>query len=405
MTPAQAKFQSIQRSQSEKRSAFNAINALPTPTDDQAVERDKLNGELSGLETEFRSALDAVEAEQLRETRAADDGEGRELRALSARANVGHVLTAAIEKRSAVDGAMGELQAHHKLAPNQIPLDALRLPELRAVTTSPANAQAQQAETVQPVFATGAGAFLGIFRPTVSMGAAVWPVLTSRPTVHGPYAAVDTDAANTTGAFDADLLAPERIQASFLYRRTDAARFSDMDMSLRMALNEGLQEKIDREAIRGDEGLLEGTNLANHARATSTDFAAFVSQFAYSRVDGRFAATVADVRSIMGSTSYAHAGSTYQAQPHYSALKTIMGESGGVRVSAHVPAASGNKQNAVIRLGMRRDMVQPMWAGVTVIVDEVTKSGEGQIEITAVLLMNTKIIRAAGFYKQEVNNS
>ena len=161
MTPAQARFQSIQRSQSEKRSAFNAINALPTPTDDQAVERDKLNGELAGLETEFRSALDAVEAEQLRETRQADDGEGRELRALAVRANVGDVLTAAIEKRAAVDGPMGELQAHHKLAPNQIPIDALRLPELRAVTTSPTNAQAQQAETVQPVFATGAGAFLG----------------------------------------------------------------------------------------------------------------------------------------------------------------------------------------------------------------------------------------------------
>ena len=43
----------------------------------------------------------------------------------------------------------------------------------------------------------------------------------------------------------------------------------------------------------------------------------------------------------------------------------------------------------IVRLGSRRDMVQPVWAGVTIIVDEVTLSGKsGEIEITAVMLMN-----------------
>ena len=79
-----------------------------------------------------------------------------------------------------------------------------------------------------------------------------------------------------------------------------------------------------------------------------------------------------------------------------------MDKTGGVRVSAHVPVASGNKQNSVVRLGMRRDMVQPLWNGVTIITDEVTQSGKGEIEITAVLLMNTRILRAAGFHKQQI---
>ena len=77
-----------------------------------------------------------------------------------------------------------------------------------------------------------------------------------------------------------------------------------------------------------------------------------------------------------------------------------------MRVSAHVPAVSNNnKQNAVVRLGMRRDMVQPVWGAVTIIVDEVTLSGKGEIEVTAVLGMNTKILQVDGFYKQQTQHS
>ena len=46
----------------------------------------------------------------------------------------------------------------------------------------------------------------------------------------------------------------------------------------------------------------------------------------------------------------------------------------GVRVSAHVPAVASNKQNNVIRLGMRRDMVAPIWEGITLLPDEITKA-------------------------------
>ena len=49
-------------------------------------------------------------------------------------------------------------------------------------------------------------------------------------------------------------------------------------------------------------------------------------------------------------------------------------DSGGVRVSASVPDAASHKQNSVVRLGMRRDMVQPVWGAVTIIVDEVTRT-------------------------------
>ena len=77
-----------------------------------------------------------------------------------------------------------------------------------------------------------------------------------------------------------------------------------------------------------------------------------------------------------------------------------------VRVSAHIPAVASTKQNNVIRLGMRSDYIQPMWNNITIIVDEVTGSGKGEIEVTAVLLTNTKILRqSSGFYKQQAQVS
>ena len=366
-------------------------------------ESDTLTTEFTDVETRLRAAMviegDETEKRAL-EYQNGESAEVRELRELTGRANAGAIIMAVTEKRNSI-GAELELQQHHKLAENQIPLEMLRV-ELRAagVTTAPTNVGTSQAEIVQPVFANGAGAFLGIDRPTVAAGDAVYPVLATRPDVGGPHSD-SSDVPETDSTFDADLLAPERVQASSMYRRVDAARFPNMDSALRMALNSALEEKLDYEVLRGVEGLLTGSKLANHNKSGETTHAQYLSQFCFGRVDGRYASEQGDLRVLMGSGSYAHAGSTYQSTPHLSALDALMAKV-PVRVSAHVPDVASTKQNNVIRLGMRSDYVQPMWNGVTIIVDEVTGSGKGEIEVTAVLLTNTKILRAAGFFKQQV---
>ena len=100
-----------------------------------------------------------------------------------------------------------------------------------------------------------------------------------------------------------------------------------------------------------------------------TSFANFLSQFGFARVDGRYAGSVADIRSVMGSGSYALAGAVYRgAQGDITAASELERLTGGVRVSAHVPAVGNTtKQNNIVRLGMRRDMVSPVWQGVTLI--------------------------------------
>ena len=396
-------LQKLQVRQSEVREAINTLLGNDKRSEEQDAELVKLTTEGQKIEPEIRAAIIAAPDPEEAETVETGDAESRELRQLTGRANAGAIILAVTEKRNTI-GAELELQQHHKLAENQIPLDLLRVERRAAgVTTAPTNVGTNQAEIQAPVFANGAGAFLGITRPTVAAGDAVYPVLATRPDVGGPHAD-SSDVPETDSTFDADLLAPERVQASTMYRRVDAARFPNMDSALRMALNSGLTEKLDYEVLRGVEGLLTGSKLANHNKSGETTHAQYLSQFCFGRVDGRFAAEQGDLKVLMGAGTYGHAGSTYQTNPHMSALDALM-EKIPVRVSAHIPAVASTKQNNVVRLGMRSDYVQPMWMGVTIIVDEVTGSGKGEIEVTAVLLTNTKILRQSGFYKQQAQVS
>ena len=396
--------------QREIRSRLSEIADLEGDalTDAIRSEGETLDKEYRDVETRLSAAVIAEGAGDGERTDPTDptDPADREYRTLLGRSNVGPVLSAVMGGRLA-DGPEAELQQHHKLAPNEIPVELLRAREHRAagVTTAPGDVGAMEDTVTPPVFATGDGAFLGVERPTVASGDAVYPVLTNRPTVGGPHDD-STDVAETAGTWGADLLAPERIQASYLFRRTDSARFSGMENALRSALNMGLEEKLDYEAMRGTNGLLTGTNLANNNVSAVTTFAKYISEFIYSRVDGRYAMTPADLRACVGSGTFAHMGSVYRANNVDDPVAEIVNRrTAGLRVSANVAAVNANKQNAVIRLGSQRFMVQPMWENVGLIVDEVTGSGAGTIEVTAVLLMNTKIVRAANAYKQQTQHA
>ena len=395
----------LQLRHSELRERINALNIKVDLSEEETVELREKQAESQKLEPEIRAWIAREDEADKNAGAASPDPEALELRQLTDRSNLGSILSAVVEHR-ATGGPELELQQHHGLAVNQIPLDMLRLkPEERAVSPAPTNTETMQDEIVQPVFADSAGAFLGVYQPTVPAGDAVYPVLTTRPDVRGPFSGSD-DAADTTGAFDSELLAPGRIQASFFWKRTDSARFPNMESSLRMALNSGLAEKADLEIINGSDGLLDGTNLANHNVSAITTFAQYISGFCYSRVDGRYATDQNMIRILTGSLTYAHAGTVYRSNnADYSVLDSLMEKTGGLRVSAHVPVIGTAKQNSVVRLGMRRDIVQPMWNGVTVVVDEVTRSGKGEIEISAIMLLATQIIRAEGFWKQQVQVS
>lgn len=384
--------------QSRLRERINSLLGESELSDEQRSEMDTATERAQALEGELRAAIVAEPEVTITD---ATDSEARELRELTGRAGIENIFSAALEQRQ-TEGAESELQKHFGLVSNQLPLSML---EERAVTPAPSNVQGNQAEIVPGVFPQSAAAFLGVDMPTVPTGDSVYPVLTTNAVVGVPAEGADQD--ETTGSFTANLLTPSRIQASFFYSIEDRARLVGMGESLRQNLSDALSDQLDQQILNGTKGLFHGTILANHNVNAVTSYAHYRSQFAYGRVDGTFAGSVSDVRSVMGSDTYGHAAGVFRSTNagDRAALEDIMQVTAGVRVSAHVPDVSGNKQNSVIRLGMRRDMVAPLWMGSTLIPDSVTKAKSGEIVITAVMLHAIELLRSGGFFKQQTQHA
>ena len=154
-------LQKLQVRQSEVREAINTLLGNDKRSEEQDAELVKLTTEGQKIEPEIRAAIIAAPDPEEAETVETGDAESRELRQLTGRANAGAIILAVTEKRNTI-GAELELQQHHKLAENQIPLDLLRVERRAAgVTTAPTNVGTNQAEIVQPVFSSGSGAYLG----------------------------------------------------------------------------------------------------------------------------------------------------------------------------------------------------------------------------------------------------
>ena len=382
---------------SEIRQRLNTLLAIEDRCDDQAGEMESLTAESQKLEPELRASLVAEGDAEQRAAENFQEGqnpEDVELRALIAGSRLSEVIGATVERRAAT-GRTAEYQKHLNLAPAQVPLELLRV-EHRAVTPAPDNTGASQAEIVQPVFAMGDLAFLGIQQQTVPSGQRVLPVLTSAPDVktHADSTSVD----ETNGTFTSVALEPERSQASFIFRRTDNAQFPGMEEALRMALSSALSEQLDAlwmaQMIKAANS--GGLGPATDLHSAEAGFANYKAMIA-GNVDGRFASSKQDIRVLMGSATYGHADGKYQSNGDVSALSAISAESGGVRVSPHVAAVASKKQDAFIRLGMRSDGAAIMWNSVDLIYDEVTRSKTGEIMITAILMNNRALLRTGGF--------
>ena len=140
------------------------------------TELERLDGELRGLEPDFRAALVAVESEQTASV-TVNDSEARELRELTGRASVGDVLLAALERR-ATTGAILELQTASQSGSEPDPPGHAAAPDRGAggVDCPDERWAYRKAQTVAAcVRQSGAGAYFGLDRPTVAAGDAVYP--------------------------------------------------------------------------------------------------------------------------------------------------------------------------------------------------------------------------------------
>ena len=76
-------------------------------------------------------------------------------------------------------------------------------------------------------------------------------------------------------------------------------------------------------------------------------------------------------------------------------------------VSALVPDVASNKQNVLIRLGFGegRVLTQPLWQGVSLVVDEFSRAAFGEVIIHAILLANFAITRKAQWQQTDKRNT
>ena len=248
------KLSELQLRQSEIRERINALLNKESRTEEETAELREATDSAQKLELELRAAIVLEDEADKNAREASTDPEALELRQLADRSNLGSILGAAVEKRS-TDGAEAELQQHHGLAANQFPLELLRLrPEERALTPAPTNVEVlSRMPSCNPYFAAIRRApTLASINPRSLWGGRGFSGLdfaAGRPgTVHRRRR-----RGRDNGRFRFRALGSlADPQASFLWKRTDAARFTAMDSALRMALSEGLAEKADQEIVNGD---------------------------------------------------------------------------------------------------------------------------------------------------------
>ena len=395
---------------SEIRTSLSELAGNDDLTDEQRSQLEALRAEYQDNEQRQRACIVAGdEPPQPIETR--DDSQGRELRRLLGRGSIGTMLSNMLNLRSEHEGPEQEIAKHYGLGANQLPVTMLHDWErytplqTRAAVAVPTDVAAMQYETLQYVFPMACAAFLDVDMPTVPVGDAVYPVFTTSPVVASPAEGVTV--AETDGIILSEVLTPGRLQASYRFSREDKYKFAMLESDLRDSLSMGISDGMDLQIVAGVNGLLGTSGLT--ARAGDAGAEAVFSDYRQllydaDTIDGRYSGMASDIKMVMGQASYNHAGSVYRtANSDISALENLMMASGGVKASAHVPAPNaGHDQDVIVRKGSRRAMVAPLWMGLDIIFDEVTRANDGYIVLTAVALYAVKIIRADDFQRRTV---
>ena len=270
-----------------------------------------------------------------------------------------------------------------------------------AVTPLAASAIGHPQQQVLPrIFQKSRTAFMGIRMPMVASGEPVYPVITAGAVGDAKVAgaAIDAEAATFTGV----MVSPTRLSARYLFRIEDAARFPVED-SLRADLRNVMNELYDTQVISGDggaDGDMTGIITALGAaavEATLTDFNQVITKH-YSYVDGKAAAEVSEVRTLMGMKTYEYLATLFQGasgEQIYALLNRL-----GIETAAYagIAAPVANVQQA-IQTRRGTDAIAPVWQGITMIRDPYTGAAKGEVAITAHMLANFKFLRTDNWRK------
>ncbi len=415
---------------SEIRTRLNEIAGLEGDalTDEIRTECDKLTGEYGDVELRRRAAIvaedDQRKAAELRGGGGDDAGaETRALRDLQGRASLTGYLRHFADGEQ-LSGAERELAEHRGLATsgNVIPWDALLVPprdghgaaELRADAVTPAPASGNpvhQAAILQRVFARSAVRRLGVAMPSVGVGVASYPVIAAGQSA--AFVAADDAKEAAAGTVTPKTLQPKRLQARAVFRIEDSMITAGLESALREDLALSVGDALDAQLIGAGSADVRGF-LATAANGGIADYAdpgavvtfAAAAEQAARGVDGKYAGSESECTWVIGTATYQKLAALIQANDSTSATERLRRLLRDFMASANIPGAASDIQQGIIgKMGAPdggMNAVCPLWEGLRLIRDEVTKAAEGQIAVTAVALHNFAILRSDAFVRTKL---
>ncbi len=399
--------QKLELRRSEVRSRLAEIAGLDELTDEIRTESKALETEFADLETRYRAALLSEQDNgKLDET----DTKGRKLRSLVKRASLVSYLSESVRQNEVRSGsAEAELRSEllgKNAQPGQVPLAVLapevvkeRKRETRATDTATdvgaIGIPNRQNQIIRRVFSQSATSFLGIRMPSVAIGETSFPYLSAgvSPAMKAKGARADAEAAT----FSAESVGPTRLSARYLLRVEDLHRLAGMESALRADLRGSLSESLDAQTLVGDGVAPNVTGLLSELPAAAAAGAAEFSwqeavQVIADQVDGKYAADPSMVRMLCASDLYSKmairlvaassSGSSVSAASRY-----IQEISGGLRVSANMPAADSNISTVLLSRMGHAGAFAPIWGNsFELIRDPYSHSATGEVALTAIIL-------------------
>ena len=397
---------------SEIRQKLNELSGKDELTEAETEEMRRLSAEYPKTEERHRASLISESVEEAEAMDREDgDGEDRERSELRSRSRLAKYVSAALDGLP-VQGAEAELSAAAG-CPGAVPLELFETrqeaTEHRAVTPAPATTDEGLAAIVPAIFDRSAASWLGIEMPTVPVGDAGYPVLSTSLT--GGVVAKSAEADESAGAFTVTMAQPRRISGAFKFTVEDAARLSGMEEALRSNIGSVLSDELDKQALNGSgtgdgtlNGLLNILTDPSAPAAGAETFARYVSAAA-SHVDGLFSVDLGGVRQLVGVQTYGAMAAAFRANEDATTAEAwLMQRTGGVRTSRRIAAPASNIQQAIVRRSNPmgdRVAVMPVWEGLQMIRDPYTGARKGEVALTALMLVGDVIVLRGGAFVQD----
>ena len=209
----------------------------------------------------------------------------------------------------------------------------------------------------------------------------------------------------TAGTVTTRTMIPKRIGAQYLLGIETTGQVVGIEEILRDDLRAALSDKIDNIAINGQAsdpaidsilGRLTATATLNLNNTGTNEHN--VTAALWSAVDGKLAyrGDTGQVRMLCG------------VETIQEMATLIIGTSGGVnitdkygenilRASSRIPVAVSSVQSYILhRVAATGRAIMPIWNGIAFIRDNVSKAAEGQIAVTAHMLLDADLVRTDG---------